>query len=193
MTMKKQDLYNFIKTKRTNTILEKVRPLEDELDKKKKDYARAKLTELGFYKLDKNILNEYDKFVKNLRDELTYHSYEISRLSSAYNDSTKEDFWINLIIGKTNIDLIDDLTVLNTKARKMRSEILEEFEKINNVVKSKSNAKQGYKFLKEIGFDVSSIEIIEKNEIANINVNSELLGLPETKEEIKGGFGEVND
>ena len=97
-----------------------------------------------------------------------------------------EDSVINNLTDQINFSLVDDIFKLQTKANKMRKDIDEEFEKIEKVLKAKSNAKQGYKFLKELGFDLSKLVIEEKMEIANININNNLLGLPETNRE---GFG----
>lgn len=186
MSLKKQDLYNFITQKKREVLLEKSEPLFNEVREKKRSYAEKILREKGYYDIDKEKILEARKVVSDLRDACDYRSYKISEIYDHLNYLLDEERMTTYVHDHINFELNDEIFKLETKARQVRRAIEEEFEKIEQVVKSKSNAKQGYKFLKELGFDLSNLEIVEKMEIANININSDLLGLPEVEKE---GFG----
>lgn len=186
MGLKKQDLYNFIFNKKRSVKSEKLEPIQREIVEKKKAHVKNILKDKGYYDLDKDEISEIKKVISNIRDACDYGSPFSARVHDYLEYFMDEDSMINNLTDQINFSLVDDIFKLQTKANKMRKDIDEEFEKIEKVLKAKSNAKQGYKFLKELGFDLSKLVIEEKMEIANININNNLLGLPETNRE---GFG----
>jgi len=71
------------------------------------------------------------------------------------------------------------------KAKQERDKAFEalaaEYRKLQGVVDS-TTAKKAFDYLKEVGFDLSSIDDEPKNELAAVKPNLEVLGLPEIKE-----------
>lgn len=186
MGLKKHDLYSFIFEKKNSVKSEKLEPIRREIAEKKKAHIKNILKEKGYYDLDKDKISEIKKVTSDLRDACDYSSRFVIRIYDYLGYFMDENKMITDLMNQINFSLVDDIFELQTKANKMQKDIDEEFEKIEKVLKAKSNAKQGYNFLKELGFDLSKLVIEEKMEIANININNNLLGLPEVKRE---GFG----
>lgn len=186
MGLKKHDLYSFIFKKKNSVKSEKLEPIRREIAEKKKAHIKNILKEKGYYDLDKDKISEIKKVTSDLRDAYDYSSSFVIRIYDYLGYFMDENKMITDLMNQINFSLVDDIFELQTKANKMQKDIDEEFEKIEKVLKAKSNAKQGYNFLKELGFDLSKLVIEEKMEIVNININNNLLGLPETNKE---GFG----
>lgn len=186
MGLKKHDLYSFIFKKKNSVKSEKLEPIRREIAEKKKAHIKNILKEKGYYDLDKDKISEIKKVTSDLRDACDYSSSFVIRIYDYLGYFMDENKMITDLMNQINFSLVDDIFELQTKANKMQKDIDEEFEKIEKVLKAKSNAKQGYNFLKELGFDLSKLVIEEKMEIVNININNNLLGLPETNKE---GFG----
>lgn len=186
MGLKKHDLYSFIFKKKNSVKSEKLEPIQKEIAEKKKAHIKNILKEKGYYDLDKDKISEIKKVTSDLRDACYYSSSFVIRIYDYLGYFIDENRMITYLMNQINFSLVDDIFELQTKANKMQKDIDEEFEKIEKVLKAKSNAKQGYNFLKELGFDLSKLVIEEKMEIVNININNNLLGLPETNKE---GFG----
>lgn len=178
--LRKSDLYNFIQKKHKIVYSEKVKPLNDAVEKLQEAYIAEILQKCGYFEIgvvdigSKELIRIYSE----IRDQLSWRS-SIARLVddlSYFQDSSriKEHIWSS--INWKNVPEVDSAI---WKKDELVSAIGDEFRKIKAAVKSFPTAKKGFEFLAELGFDVSELEPEIKNELKSINVNSRLLGLPE--------------
>lgn len=175
--MKKSDVYNFVlrvQRKAVNSVDKKY----DELIKKEEDKIQKKykseLDEFGLAILQ--LQQSFDK----LRDKIDRNiDYNVRERHHAWsNDLSKLVFEISR---KKPNDIFKDNTVVRgdrlTQLRKEQSQAINdvsnEYGKVYSKCKSLGSAKQCVDYLKELGFDTSSIEVakVEDNAKKDIDTN----------------------
>lgn len=180
MPLKKSDLYKFIGNKETEVMKEKVNPLRKYVSDLKNEHVKRILKQNHFEDDKvKESMNTVLNAALNLRDDLDWSNNRLAHLMSVLEQLLDEEQAHQAF--KTNIDFdsIPEINKAQLHCKSVAHEMRKQFNNIRAVVKSKNTAKQGYEILKELGFDVSQIEPAEKNEVMTLNVNRELLGLPE--------------
>lgn len=176
--MKKQDIYTYLTYKRRETLNNKTDSLFKEWVEEENQETRLRLMASGA-DFDKMITamsvakNELEK----VRDALDWGNSEINTAINAMEKMATNDNVVK--IAKNSIKKGVESERARHAYNEKRRLVLEEFSKIDSMVKSTSSAKKACGILEELGFDVSKIEVKPRNEIATTNVNKELLGLPE--------------
>ncbi len=182
--IKKSDIYNFIKMKQMDSINEKVKPLEDEVKRLKDEYAAKIIVASGVNKWEiEKYIEKLKTVVTGLRDSLDSSSYRFNGLMDGLSTISDTKTLTNHISNHINFKNIPEIDKLQWEAIHLRRSILEEYEKIEAAVRVTHNGKKAYTLLEELGFDVSNVVPEVKNEMVALEVNNELLGLPEKKDD----------
>lgn len=184
MSIKKQQVYDFLNRKEAEVMKEKVRPLEEKWSESKKTHRELVLASNGvrneeFEESAKNIVSSLEK----LRDNLDYSNGNINVTISTLKSLTQDGKTLEWSINYDSVSCIDESyrKFVNT-----RKEVNTEFKKITRAVRSLRTGKQAVDFLNKLGFDASGIKPEPKKEVAILKVDSDLLGLPESKEQESG-------
>lgn len=179
----KIDVYDFLRLKEQNLLKEKIDPISKErkelMDKKVEEFIKKH--KINIDSLVKNLSN-VNKEILKIRDNVSYtysNLYDISRKASYFN--TKEIIF-EKIRDSINFDDFIDCRELKTDIETLTKEIKAEFRKLHAMVKACNTGNQAVRRLKDLGFDTSEIKSVSKNEIAVLNIDSNLLNLPEKME-----------
>lgn len=176
----KEAVYSFLNERQSKVVGEKVDPLSDEIKTMRKKVVEDILTKLGGVEKVANKFKEIHGLTLEISDGLSYTYGDLSSiLRAAGRFSNPETLEMHIA------NSIDDTVEIEQKKAyrdSVRNEIRDEFRKLNEMVKRCSTGNQAVRNLKEIGFDVSSIKSATKQELVVLNVNNDLLGLPEEKD-----------
>lgn len=177
----KADVYSFLNERRSKVVGEKVSPLSDEIKVMRMKIVEDILTKSGGVEKITDKFKEIHGLALEISDGLSYTYGNLNDIlraaSSLSNPETLEMHVLNSIHDTTEIEQ------KKTFRDSVHNEIRDEFRKLNEMVKRCSTGNQAVRNLKEIGFDVSSIKSITKQELVVLKVNNDLLGLPEEKNE----------
>lgn len=172
--------YNLVNTKRTEVLKEKHIPFRDKMFDKIKTSKRVLIEEVVSKNKIEQIVKQSGRLCETLeaiRDDLDY-TYYIQPIIENLKRFSPDNVYHTL---GNSIDTRNaDVERMREAIEDDKDKYIEEFDKINNHLKSLKTGGQCYDFLKEIGFDVSFLEEqAEKYELSPVEVNKELLGLPE--------------
>lgn len=176
----KEAVYSFLNERQSKVIGEKVDPLSDEIRIMRGKVVEDILTKLGGVEKVASKFKEIHGLALEISDGLSYtygNLNDILRAAGRLSDPETLETHI--------VNSIDDTVEIEQKKAfrdSVRHEIRDEFRKLNEMVKRCSTGNQAVRNLKEIGFDVSSIKSAAKQELVVLNVNNDLLGLPEEKD-----------
>lgn len=177
----KEAVYSFLNERQSKIVGEKVDPLSDEIRSMRAKIVEDMLNKLGGVEKVADKFKEIYGLALEISDDLSYTYGNLNDiLRGAGNLSNPET------LEKYIMNSIDDTVEIEQKISYRDSvwnEIRDEFRKLNEMVKCCSTGNQAVRNLKEIGFDVSSIKTATKQELVVLNVNNDLLGLPEENNE----------
>lgn len=170
----KQALYDFLEMREREVIKEKITPLNKEINEFRDKLYEQKLEEHGvnlkaLHKSAEKTLNLLDSVVESV-GVMTWGMQTYAReLKGLMQDDFKSEVLSN----------IDDseLDKMIQERDALRNDIKVEYAKLNAIVKSKSTGVKGYEYLKEMGFDVSKVDIVDEYQMEVLDVNKSLLGL----------------
>lgn len=179
MTVTKSTLYRFLRDKKSEVIQAQLIPLRD-----KEAFLKeaAKLKTLKGHSFDLTELSRQFLDFLELCTELQEISIDwgslpgrVLRDLASYNslDSMRDRIFRDVVYEDT-----DELRDLRVEIQSVRERIDFQFEQLNAIVKSRS-AKKGLEFLTEAGFDTSGLDLSVKHEVMTLEVDKDLLGLPE--------------
>lgn len=170
----KQALYDFLEMREREVIKEKITPLNEAIDEFRNKLYEQKLDE---YDVDLKALHESAEKTLNLlypviecTGTMTWHMQTYTReLKDLMEDKFKDEVLMS----------IDDseLDKMIQERDALRNDIKVEYAKLNAIVKGKSTGVKGYEYLKEMGFDVSKVDIVDEYQMEVLDVNKSLLGL----------------
>lgn len=175
----KEDVYNFLDERQSKVMSEKVGPLEEEIRIMRGKIVSDILSELGGLENVANKFKEIHGIALEISDGLSFTYGNLNEiLRSAGRLSNPETLEIHIM---NSISDTVKIKQKKTYLESVQNEIRNEFRKLRQMVKSCSTGNQAVRNLKEIGFDVSSIKTVKKQELVALNMNNDLLGLPEVK------------
>lgn len=170
----KQALYDFLEMKEREVIKEKITPLDKEIDELKEKLYEQKLDEHG---ADLKSLHKSAGMTLNLLDSVVESvgtmTWQLQTYTRELKDLIKDDFKYEVLANIND----GELDKLMQDRERLRNDIKVEYAKLNAIVKSKSNGVKGYECLKDMGFDVSKVDIVDEYQMEVLNVNKDLLGL----------------
>lgn len=170
----KQALYNFLEMKEREVIEEKITPLDKEIDELREKLYEQKLDEHG---VDLKALHKSAEMTLNLLypviESVGTTTWGLQLYRSALKDIMDDDFKYE-VLGNINDGELDKLA---QKRDRLRNDIKVEYAKLNAIVESKPNGIKGYEYLKDMGFDVSKVDIVDEYQMEVLDVNKSLLGL----------------
>ena len=170
----KQALYDFLEMREREVIKEKITPLDEKIDELKEKLYERKLNEHG---VDLKALHKSAKMTLNLLDSVIESvgamTWDLQTYTRELKDLMEDDFKHEVL---RNIN-DGELDKLIQDRERLRNDIKVEYAKLNAIVKSKSNGVKGYEYLKDMGFDVSKVSIVDEYQMEVLNVNKDLLGL----------------
>lgn len=180
MAVTKSVLYKFLSVKQQEVNKEKLVPLTSLYDELKE---AAKLENIMNAGIDLEVASKQFLEILNLSTQINEISNDswsnigwgVKREIGRY--STKE-LIIEKIVAESAYEETDQMRDLRVEIQSVRERIAFQFEQLIAVVKNNS-ASKSFKLLKEMGFDVSALDVTPKNEVLALKVDSELLGLPE--------------
>lgn len=195
----KYDVYDFLESKKHEIINKKLEPIDKKIKDVKQKYIDGKFPKDKIEKISKT-LEEYIKATSEVDfDYGTYASkvYDSSsELNKLYSTATgcKRLLTDQILLDvQKTIDwsYCPDLDQLQHNSRETRNDIIDEFKKLEEMVKSCKDGAQAVIQLQKLGFDTSSINPTSGgNSLLVSDLNNELLGLPEegTKPEEENVF-----
>ena len=179
MTVSKSILYGFLRVKKSEVIQAQLTPLRDK---------EAFLEEAAKQKALKDHSFDLTQLSRQFLDflELCTELQEISidwgslpgRLLSVLSYYPSLDSMRDRILRDIVCENTDELRDLRVEIQSVRERIDFQFDQLNGIVKSRS-AKKGLEFLTEAGFDTSGLDLSVKHEVMTLEVDKDLLGLPE--------------
>lgn len=179
MTVTKSTLYRFLRDKKNEVIQAQLIPLRDK---------EAFLKEAAKLKILKDHSFDLTQLSRQFLDflELCTELHEISidwgslpsRVLSDLNSYNSLDAMRDRILRDVVYEVTDEIRDLRVEIQSVRERIDFQFDQLNAVVKSCS-AKKGLEFLTEAGFDTSGLDLSVKHEVMTLEVDKDLLGLPE--------------
>lgn len=171
----KSDVYIFLSEKKSEAFKALI-PLEEKAEKLKKEYINNLLKDIDLEKLFKNT-RDLGKDWSDIRDRVSYSYGSLLNISKALTNIKDVEYIFKMVENSINWRTIDKVQKVNDEISDKRDSIFTEYKKLDNMVKSCSTGNKAVRILKEIGFDTSNIKSETKNEILNINVNKEILGI----------------
>lgn len=170
----KQALYNFLEMKEREVIEEKITPLNKEINELKEKLYEQKLSEHG---VDLKALHKSAEMTLNLLypviESVGAMTWGLESYTRYLNDLKKDDFKWEVLE-----DINDgELDKLVQNRDRLRNDIKVEYAKLNAIIKSKPSGVKGYEYLKDMGFDVSKVDIVDEYQMEVLDVNKSLLGL----------------
>ena len=192
MAITKQAIRDFLKEKREQIVKEKYAPLVEERDLLKriaKIEALEKINEAEKLNIDDFVKKYLDlaKDAAKIRDSLSLYWGDVKALASDAT-TTEDEFVSDLleVFSNSKKDIIkypDRVLALNVDIQAISTRISDQFRKLEAMVKN-NNAKQCIILLKEAGFDTDDLESrfsTPKNEVKALDIDNDLLNLPEKK------------
>lgn len=188
----KYEVYDFLKAKKEATQEKATAPFEKELDEKIKLYMASKTKNVNkekFFNLVKELNAELEKIEF---DYATYSSkcYDVKNVTGNILEKVEkyglDEFLREDVERATSLTDMPDYNQLRNNVRSIRNEISDEFKKLEALVKRSKSGAAAVEKLKELGFDTSSIKPVDPitTEVALLNINNDLLGLPEAGTEL---------
>lgn len=189
----KYDVYSFLDNKQVEITDKKLKPIQDDIKKLKENYLAEKFPKEQIEKIKVALIN----YVEATRDvQFDYSTYAskvydsssvlVNLFNTAKGSNRALEDQIMLDITST-VDWSDcpDLEQLKSVERTTRSEIREEFQKLEAMVKRCKDGAQAVLQLQKLGFDTSSIKPTSGDtSVLVLNLNNDLLGLPEENSEV---------
>lgn len=180
--MKKADIYLFLAKEKNKLMEEKVKPLQENYKKLVREKALEIIIENG---MNTEEMFKSINFVKqksaDIRDSLDYGGGTFCTIESCLQDIEDLEHMITEVANRLDDDKYIEIREARLNANAMRVEIRNQFNQIEAMVKSTSNAKQAARQLKQLGFNTNNIKV-EVDPPMVLNLNNDLLGLPqETK------------
>lgn len=170
----KQALYDFLEMREREVIKEKITPLDEKIDEHRNELYEQKLAEHG---VDLKALHKSAEKTLKLLDSVIESAgvmtWDLQTYTRELNGLKKDDFK-HEVLANINDGELDKLI---QDRERLRNDIKVEYAKLNAIVKSKSNGVKGYEYLKDMGFDVSKVDIVDEYQMEVLNVNKDLLGL----------------
>lgn len=194
MPVNKAALYTFVEKKRLEVIATKLAPLR----KEKADLIKqARLDLIVKVEAEKGVtIEEVAKDMIALRDkcailtdELRLHWGDVRHFRGRLERDTVQSI-VDSTISNIEVDVqypprVNDLEV---EIQAVENRIRDQFTKLEAIIKGNS-AKIGLGLLKEAGFNMEEVELqfaTPKNEIKALDIDNDLLGLPEAKKASEG-------
>lgn len=172
--------YNLVATKRMEILKEKHEPFNREMTDKIQSIRRGIIEDTVPKNKIEQIVEQADILnttLEGIRDDLEY-SYYIREMMNDLRRFNSERIYNTL--GDSINTKNSEIERIHESIHDDKSKYMEEFDKIHYHLKSLKTGGQCYDFLKGIGFDVTPLEEqVEKYELSPIEVNKDLLGLPE--------------
>lgn len=189
----KYDVYSFLDDKQVEITDKKLKPIQDDIKKLKENYLAEKFPKEQIEKIKVALIN----YVEATRDvQFDYSTYAskvydsssvlVNLFNTAKGSNRALEDQIMLDITNT-VDWSDcpDLEQLKSVERTTRSEIREEFQKLEAMVKRCKDGAQAVLQLQKLGFDTSPIKPTSGDtSVLVLNLNNDLLGLPEENSEV---------
>lgn len=186
---KKNDLRGILENKRNELIKEKITPLENEL-REIRQSLKLKKAEKSGVDIDQLAKDIYEAGLRAslVRDAGNIYYGTLRQIAYYANETVgandeekiadlKDDIVSDVQLESTDYD--DRANEIEVELQDLKERIRAQFIKLDAVVTSRT-ANQAAELLKEAGFDLSSLENVEpKMEIKALDIDSELLGLPE--------------
>ena len=170
----KQALYDFLEMKEREVIEEKITPLDKEIDELREKLYEQKLSKHG---VDLKALHKSAETTLNLLDSVIESvgamTWDLQSYTRELKDLMEDDFKHEVLRNISDGEL--DKLVQNRD--RLRNDIKVEYAKLNAIIKSKPSGVKGYEYLKDMGFDVSKVDIVDEYQMEVLNVNKDLLGL----------------
>lgn len=188
----KFDVYDFLTKKKWETSDRATAQLEKDLDEYVAGYVVKKFEKVDKAKVVGLVEALYAELDKIEFDYCTYNSkfYDLRETTRKVKLKTEKygvDQYFKEDVEKTTETYnIPDYNQMKTNINEIRKEVAAEFKKLEALVKRTKSGAEAVAKLKELGFDTSTIKPTTPvaNEVAVININNDLLGLPETGTEL---------
>lgn len=172
--------YNLVRKKRLAVIEEKHHPFREEMS----DKINVRRREIIEGVVDKGTIEHISKqseqlleTIEAIRDDLSY-GYYVNYLIDNLNNFNSDNIYDTL--GRCINTRDSEVERMYEAIDDDQHRYIEEFDKVYYHLKSLKTGGQCYDFLKSIGFDVTPLEEqVDKYELSPVEVNKELLGLPE--------------
>lgn len=187
----KYDVYDFLDSKKAEILEKKLAPLYKIRDEIKYEGIKAKYSKINIEKLNEKIseLNgmlsnidfEYSTYSSKLYDlYVTTGNMKDKILKKGLEKAVADDVSYTVLLHE-----LPDYNQAEDNIRQTRGEIVEEFQKLDRMVKSCKDGAQAVLQLNKLGFDTSTIKPSSgSNELLVLNINNDLLGLPEESSDV---------
>lgn len=197
MAITKANIREFLTAKRQEVYDTKIKPLEKEKDALKDQTLRAAIAEIqnkSTWDLEK-FAEKYVELCKEaamIRDDAGVF-WGIPRDLGSDADNTKEEIVDRLIYqfkcGNAEITYPIRVNEIDTEIQDLQIRLRDQFRKLEALVLANS-AKQCITLLREAGFDMDDLEnrfATPKNEVKALDIDNDLLDLPEQKKAANNG------
>lgn len=179
MTVTKSILYRFLRVKKLEVIQAQLNPLRDKAASLAEEARLKTLKDHGFdlTQLSRQFL-DFLELCTELHEISSDWGSLPSRVLNNLNSCNSLDAMRDQLLRDVVYEVTGEILDLRVEIQSVRERIDFQFEQLNAVVKSCS-AKRGLEFLTEAGFDTSGLDLSVKHEVMTLEVDKDLLGLPE--------------
>lgn len=183
MAITKSILYTFLGDKKTAVIKEKLVPLKEKYSQLERVAA---LERLEANKIDLDVVSKKYLDILALSEKIESISLKYCsigyRIRTEISEYSTAELVKNKIVKEIKSEKTDEMRDLEVEIQSVRERIDFQFRQLEALVRANS-ANKTLKLFKEMGFDVSELDVTPKNEVLALKVDSELLGLPEGESE----------
>lgn len=175
----KNAVYLFLGERKIKVISKEMDPLNEKVLKLKDEHTDKLLgNKVNLEELIKDMKKMYET-TSIIRDLSDFGSGRVSKLNNElgiFYDVNSLKGYIKNAINWREISIVDQAL---TDVKDKRAQIDGEFEKLTAMVKKCKTGNDAARELKKLGFDTSNIKSPKQMELTTINVDKNLLGLPD--------------